>query len=62
MRCKNPFCDICEQYCETEWVELPYTYRYNYHGLKRKEKRITLLCCKCERHLHEIIKAKSEED
>lgn len=55
----NPFCDICERYCENDWYEVKAKYRMKYRDLNEKRNKIYVVCGKCRRALFDLIKERS---
>lgn len=55
----NPFCDICERYCENEWYEVKVKYRLNYRDLNEKRNEKYVVCGKCRKALFDLIKERS---
>lgn len=55
----NPYCDICERYCEIDWYEVKAKYRIDYRDLNEKRTETYVICGKCRKTLFDLIKERS---
>ena len=62
MMLNNPFCDICERYCEVDWYEVKTKYHVSYRDLSEKRTKVHVICGKCRRALLDLIKERSLEE